>query len=107
MTEIDYLRCKLSDSEKAFDKLHKRHMKLLKEQGELERKNEQLKLELKELVAENKLLEIKANKFERKYIETKLKNDDLKKENKIKTELIKNLERKVKSQKQRLREMQE
>lgn len=62
---------------------------------------------LNKLTAENRLLEIKANKFERKYIETKLKNDDLKKENKTKTQLIKNLERKVKSQKQRLREMQE
>ena len=43
MTEIDYLKLKLKDMEKAFDKLHQRHMVLLKEQGELERKNEQLR----------------------------------------------------------------
>ena len=37
MTEIDYLKHKINDMEKAFDKLHQRHMVLLKEQGELER----------------------------------------------------------------------
>ena len=41
MTEIDYLKNKMDDLEKAFDKLHQRHMNLLKEQGELERENEQ------------------------------------------------------------------
>lgn len=35
MTEMDYLKLKLEDTEKAFDKLHKRHMDLLKQQGEL------------------------------------------------------------------------
>lgn len=45
MSEIDYLKLKLKDMEKAFDKLHQRHMVLLKEQGELERKNEQLMIE--------------------------------------------------------------
>ena len=45
MTEIDYLKCKLEDTEKAFDKLHKRHIELLKQQGKLEKENEQLKFE--------------------------------------------------------------
>lgn len=43
MTEIDYLKCKLEDTEKAFDKLHKRHIELLKQQGKLEKENEQLR----------------------------------------------------------------
>lgn len=43
MTELDYLKMKLEDKEKAFDKLFKRHMDLLKQQGELEKENEQLK----------------------------------------------------------------
>lgn len=43
MTEIDFLRIKLQDSEKAFDKLHKRHISLLKKQGKLERENQKLK----------------------------------------------------------------
>lgn len=42
MTELDYLKMKLEDKEKAFDKLFKRHMDLLKQQGELEKENEQL-----------------------------------------------------------------
>ena len=45
MTEIDYLKNKIDDLEKAFDKLHQRHMNLLKEQGERERENEQLIIE--------------------------------------------------------------
>ena len=48
MTEIDYLKCKLEDTEKAFDKLHKRHIELLKQQGKLEKENEQLKQEIKQ-----------------------------------------------------------
>ena len=43
MTEIDYLKCKLEDTEKAFDKLHKRHIELLKQQGKLEKETEALK----------------------------------------------------------------
>ena len=46
MTEIDYLKCKLEDAEKAFDKLHKRHIELLKKQGELEKKNERLRKQI-------------------------------------------------------------
>ena len=46
MTEIDYLKLKLEDKEKAFDKLHKLHMELLKKQGELEKENKQLKEQL-------------------------------------------------------------
>lgn len=46
MIEIDYLKCKLEDTEKAFDKLHKRHIELLKQQGKLEKENEQLRDEL-------------------------------------------------------------
>ena len=42
MSEIDYLKCKLEDTEKAFDKLHKKHIELLKQQGKLEKENEQL-----------------------------------------------------------------
>lgn len=45
MTEIEYLKCKLEDTEKAFDKLHKRHIELLKQQGKLEKENEELKKE--------------------------------------------------------------
>ena len=46
MTEIDYLKCKLEDTEKAFDKLHKRYIELLKQQGNLEKENEELKQKL-------------------------------------------------------------
>lgn len=56
MTEIDYLKCKLEDAEKAFDKLHKRHIELLKKQGELEKKNEQLRQQVqnaKEIAVKN------------------------------------------------------
>ncbi len=42
MSEIDYLKCKLEDSEKAFDKLHKRYIELLKQQGALEQENANL-----------------------------------------------------------------
>lgn len=42
MTEIDYLKHKINDMEKAFDKLHQRHMVLLKEQGELEKEKVEL-----------------------------------------------------------------
>ena len=48
MTEIDYLKCKLEDTEKAFDKLHKRHIELLKQQGKLEKENEALKKFIKD-----------------------------------------------------------
>ena len=52
MTEMDYLKMKLEDKEKAFDKLFKRHMDLLKQQGELEKENEQLKKALWEAKTE-------------------------------------------------------
>lgn len=42
---MDYLKHKIDDLEKAFDKLHQRHMNLLKEQGDLERTNERLIIE--------------------------------------------------------------
>lgn len=45
MTELDYLKLKLKDKEKAFDKLHKLHMELLKKQGELEKEIIKLKKE--------------------------------------------------------------
>lgn len=47
MTEIDALRYELQEERKAFDKLHKRHMDLLKQQGKIERENEELKEELR------------------------------------------------------------
>ena len=46
MTEIDYLKCKLEDTKKAFDKLHKRYIELLKQQGNLEKENEQLRKQI-------------------------------------------------------------
>ena len=49
MTEIDYLKLKLEDKEKAFDRLHKLHMELLKKQGELEKENKQLKEQLQNI----------------------------------------------------------
>ena len=49
MTEIDYLKCKLEDTEKAFDKLHKRHIESLKQQGKLEKENEQLKKQIERI----------------------------------------------------------
>ena len=53
MTEVDALKYVLEEERKAFKKLHKRHMDLLKQQGELEKENEQL---LKEKIdAETKL----------------------------------------------------
>lgn len=45
MTELDYLKLKLKDKEKAFDKLHKLHMESLKKQGELEKEIIKLKKE--------------------------------------------------------------
>lgn len=57
MSEVDYLKHKIDDIEKAFDKLHQRHMTLLKEQGELERENERLIIEntkLKGMITELK-----------------------------------------------------
>lgn len=56
MTEIDYLKLKLEDKEKAFDKLHKLHMELLKKQGELENENNMLKERIRELEEETKQL---------------------------------------------------
>ena len=44
MTDLDYLKLKLEDKEKAFDKLHKLHIELLKKQGELEKENRILKI---------------------------------------------------------------
>ena len=49
MTEIDALKYELEQERKAFDKLHQRHIKLLKEQGKLEKENEQLKQRIKQL----------------------------------------------------------
>lgn len=49
MTELDYLKMKLEDREKAFDKLFKKHMDLLKQQGKLEKENERLKQMLREV----------------------------------------------------------
>ena len=46
MTEIDYLKCKLEDTEKAFDKLHKRYIELLKKQGKLEKENGRLRKQI-------------------------------------------------------------
>lgn len=46
MTEIDYLKCKLEDTEKAFDKLHKIHIELLKQQGKLEKENKKLRKQI-------------------------------------------------------------
>ena len=43
MTEIDALKYGLQKSEDAFNKLHKKYITLLKQQGDLERENEQLK----------------------------------------------------------------
>ena len=47
MTEIDALRYDIEQERKAFDKLYKRHIELLKQQGEVEKENEELKSELK------------------------------------------------------------
>lgn len=46
MTEIDYLKLKLEDREKAFNKLLKLHIKSLKKQGKLEKENKELKTQL-------------------------------------------------------------
>ena len=50
MTEIDALKYELEEERKAFNKLHKKHIDLLKRQGELEKENEQLKEENKQLL---------------------------------------------------------
>ena len=56
MTEIDLLKFQLEEARKAFDKLHKKHIELLKEQGLLEKENERLRTKLNttalELVSE-------------------------------------------------------
>ena len=46
MSEIDYLKLNLKDKEKAFDKLHKLYIELLKKQGELEKENKSLQIEV-------------------------------------------------------------
>lgn len=46
MTEIDALKYELEQQEKSFNKLHKMYVSLLKQQGELEKENEQLKEEI-------------------------------------------------------------
>lgn len=56
MTELDYLKMKLEDREKAFVKLFKRHMDLLKQQVELENEIEQLKEEYTKLKHNHSLL---------------------------------------------------
>ena len=56
MTELDYLKLKLADKDKAFDKLFDRHMVLLKQQGELEE-------EIRNLQKENSELKLKSNKY--------------------------------------------
>ena len=43
MTEIDALKYKLEQERQAFDKLHKKYMELLNQQGELEKENKELK----------------------------------------------------------------
>lgn len=43
MTEIDALKYELKKERKAFDKLHKRYMDLLKQQRELEKENKELR----------------------------------------------------------------
>lgn len=58
MTELDYLKMKLEDKEKAFDKLFKRHMDLLKQQGKLEEENKQLKETINEVKTDEKQLSI-------------------------------------------------
>jgi len=47
MTEIDALKYELEESRNAFDTLHKKYVELLKQQGRLEKENEQLKEALK------------------------------------------------------------
>ena len=63
MTEIDYLKCKLEDTEKAFDKLHKRHIELLKQQGKLEKENEQLEQKIKDKNTYQRVLEAKIRRL--------------------------------------------
>lgn len=69
MTEVDALTYELEQERKAFDKLHKRHMKLLKQQGNLEKENE----ELKTLVNFYKYFQKDARELEKE-------NEDLRKE---------------------------
>lgn len=72
MTEIDYLKCKLEDTEKAFDKLYKSYIELLKQQGELEIENEQLKQELR---GRNELL--KMYRSERKKLKKEIEESKI------------------------------
>jgi len=43
MTEIDALKYDLEETKKSFDKLHEKYLDLLKQQGELEKENKELK----------------------------------------------------------------
>lgn len=63
MSEIDYLKCKLEDTEKAFDKLHKRHIELLKQQGQLEKENELLEQKIKDKNKYQQVLEAKIRRL--------------------------------------------
>ena len=72
MTEIDYLKCKLEDTEKAFDKLYKSYIELLKQQGELEIENKQLKQELRGMNELLKMYRSERKKLEKEIEESKI-----------------------------------
>ena len=43
MTEIDALKYDLEETRKSFDKLHEKYLDLLKQQGEVEKENKELR----------------------------------------------------------------
>lgn len=50
MAEIDGLMYELRETREAFNRLHKDYIKLLQQQGEIERENEAMKSVLKEMI---------------------------------------------------------
>lgn len=65
MTEIDALKYELEENRKSFDTLHKKYVELLKQQGRLEKENEQLE-EAREYYQENFLtMKTERNQFKR------------------------------------------
>lgn len=92
MTEIDYLKCKLEDTEKAFDKLHKRHIELLKQQGALEQENANL---VGDKIRSLEEFEKCTDKLKKTILNLREENERLRKENARFKQMLENLGYKV------------
>lgn len=92
MTEIDYLKCKLESTEKAFDTLHKRHIELLKQQGALEQENANL---VGDKIRSLEEFEKCTDKLKKTILNLREENERLRKENARFKQMLENLGYKV------------